>query len=527
MRSGKWGGLVFLGLGLLTQQALRAQNVSSNTRAQKVACSVNREPASEAQKALDREEYQKAEGLFQQIITANPDDQHATARLIRALIEENKVDDALQHAESLLNEKPTSSVALEAMGEVQFRKGELETAYEFARKAVGADPCNARAYLLQSWFEGMVAMHALRKTHLITAHKLDPDDREILWPWILTLPHDDEIAAMTEYLSHRDRISESRAAAVSEYLVHAQDYKKDDCKRVPTSATTQSIPLLPAPNSRLARVIDVKFNGKTRQLNVDTSARGLVLSKRAVAALGLTPGQKIAKVGYDSKGPVDGSVARVDSLRIGQWEYRNCNVLVLQKDTPGDEEGRIGADFFGANLVTLNFSANQMQITPLPKRPTAEKTEAISSPSEDNGPHDRYIAPEMMSWSNFYRDGQTLLVPTNIGTKREKLFALRSGFTENMISIPAAQDATRVRTVFTTKLYGKSGPVTPVMDTGLMTWIFAGVGQKVEHVTAVDLTAWSHGLRTEVSGIMGAPILTQLIVYIDYRDNLIRFEPGH
>jgi len=60
-----------------------------------------------------------------------------------------------------------------------------------------------------------------------------------------------------------------------------------------------------------------------------------------------------------------------------------------------------------------------------------------------------------------------------------------------------------------------------------MTWIFAGVGQKVDHVAAVDLTKWSHGLGTEVSGIIGAPILTQLVVHIDYRDNLIKFEPAH
>jgi hypothetical protein len=40
-------------------------------------------------------------------------------------------------------------------------------------------------------------------------------------------------------------------------------------------------------------------------------------------------------------------------------------------------------------------------------------------------------------------------------------------------------------------------------------------------MTSIDTTKLSNGAGVEVSGFIGAPALTQLVLHIDYRDNLV------
>lgn len=535
MQSGKWVGLVFLGLGLglLIQQPLLAQSAGSNSQAQKVACSVNREPASEAQKALDRGEYKEAERLFQQMLIANSTDKQALTGLIRTLIEESKIDDALTRAEEFLTEQPTNTLALETMGEVRFRQGQLETAYNLAKKAVTADPCNARGYMLQGWYEGLVAMNAMSRRHLITAYGLDPEDKAIHAAWIGTLPHDEQIKAWTEFTSHTERFSEKSLASWKEYLSHAQDYKIDDCKIVSGMPIEKevSVPLTPIPYTYFGRGLDVQLNGKIKRLEVNTFTNGIVLSKRVAASLGIVPGQKIVGAGIGYKGAVDGSIARVDDVRIGNMEFRNCNVVVLDKEAVSDDlEGMIGTNVFAKYLVTLDFPGQRLRVGPLPKRPeNAAKAMAIGltpEAAEGDGPRDRYIAPEMRDWSNVYREGRFLMLPTSIGGSSNRLFLVNTA-NGNIISTTAAREVTKVSKDPTNVLYTSKGPDKNVMMAGQFTWVFAGVGQKTDRMTSADLTDMSQSFGVEISGYIGAPILTTLVMHIDYRDNLIRVEPGH
>jgi hypothetical protein len=52
-------------------------------------------------------------------------------------------------------------------------------------------------------------------------------------------------------------------------------------------------------------------------------------------------------------------------------------------------------------------------------------------------PQDRYIAPEMQSYTRIYRFGHDLLIPTSIGKVPNKLFLMDTGAMFNFIS-PAA-----------------------------------------------------------------------------------------
>ncbi len=525
----KWIGLI-IAFGIFTESALTSETLNSKPLTGKKLCTVNREPPSEAQKALDREEYEKAEALFRQRLTANPDDEQARTGVIRVLIEENKVDDAQASADAFLKGHPENSAALEAMGEVRFRRGELQTAYDLAIKAVNADPCNARAYLFQSAFEALVAMHAMSRNHRMTAYKLDPEDKVIQAAWISELPHDEQIKAWAEFTSHSERFSEKALTEWKEYLAHAQDYKPDDCRMVSGMPIDKdvSVPLTRIPYSYFAWGLDVELNGKVKQLEVDTSTNGLVLSKRVAASLGLVPGQKVVGAGIGSKGLVNGWVTQIDSVKIGKMEFRNCNVLVLDKESASNDlEGKIGSNIFAKYLLTLDFPAQRLRVGSLPKRPeNAARATALGltpEAAEGNGPRDRYIAPEMQNWSNIYREGRSLLLPTSIGGTSSKLFLIHTG-DSNMISTTAAREVTKLSKDPTGMLYTSKGPDKHVMMTGQFTWVFAGIAQKTDRMTAADFSDMSHNYGMEISGYIGSPILSMLVMHIDYRDNLVKFE---
>jgi hypothetical protein len=54
--------------------------------------------------------------------------------------------------------------------------------------------------------------------------------------------------------------------------------------------------------------------------------------------------------------------------------------------------------------------------------------------------------------------------------------------------------------------------------------IFGGLKQRVDSMTAFDTTSLSEDVGVEVSGFLGAPVLNRMILRIDYRDNLVKFD---
>jgi len=134
----------------------------------------------------------------------------------------------------------------------------------------------------------------------------------------------------------------------------------------------------------------------------------------------------------------------------------------------------IGADVFDAFLVDIDFPREKLRLSDLPKRPDeaatkitlqtereesntpgespAEKTATPpvkSASSPHTGPQDHYIASEMKSYSQVYRFGHNLLVPTFVGATPVKLFLLDTGSTSNLISPSAASGSLRCTVIQT------------------------------------------------------------------------------
>jgi hypothetical protein len=244
----------------------------------------------------------------------------------------------------------------------------------------------------------------------------------------------------------------------------------------------------------------------------------------------------------------------VNLLQIGELEFHDCQVRVIESKNAADEDGLIGADVFRSYLVSLNFRESKMKLEPLPKRPdeqiaptasldtqgnnepTAEKdkidnadpnleksAEKPSGPPVRSLPKDRYIAPEMKTWTPVFRFGHELLVSTQVNDTPRMLFLLDTGAFANTFSKRLAEHLGKISRDDRMTVRGLNGSVNQVYRAENATLEFGGLRQKNQNTVTLDLSTISRHTGTEVSGILGFNMLNMLDLQIDYRDNLVNF----
>lgn len=533
----RWS-LLWIGLVLMLLRATAANAQTAPPAPTKVSCPVQTAPPSDAEAALAREDYSKAVELYRKMGEARPDE--SRSGVIRTLLGQDNLKDAGDQARTWVKEEPKSAAAAETLGEVLFREGEIMAAYRQVQAAHALGACNPRLYLLYAAVEEMTANLRVAKGHIELAHQLAPQDVEIHHAWIGTLPRKQRLQERSALLKDERLLGPEEKNDLQQLLANADHFSKDDCSLV-TPVDSAKVPIVPIMNGVYATGeagLDVKFNGKTCRMQLDTGAGGILLSKSAAASLGLTRELKILSGGIGDKGDVPTSTAHVASLKIGNLEFRNCEVEILEKGGALDNNGLIGGNVFSKFLLTLDFPNLELRVDPLPKGPE-EKTKVAETLSTEDRPHepgveggedeedawhDRYIAPEMKDWTKLFRYGHELLIPMRIGDSKFKLFLVDTGASSMLISPAAAREVTKVKSNYDDRIRGISGEVNKVYQTGKFRIEFANLYQKVDSMTSIDTTKLSHNTGVEISGLLGAPILFRLTVHIDYRDNLIKFD---
>jgi len=196
-----------------------------------------------------------------------------------------------------------------------------------------------------------------------------------------------------------------------------------------------------------------------------------------------------------------------------------------------------------------------LKLQELPKRPDEqEKAAALSTTEEDDDeassapeehgneknagaqsavattkattrpePHDRYVAPEMQSYTKIWLFGHYLLIPTRVGEATPKLFLIDTGSLTNFISPTAAREVTKVHGS-DMQVRGISGSVKNVYEADKAVLQFSRFRQENQDITAFDLSKISKGAGTEISGILGFTTLRFMTLKIDYRDGLVDFD---
>jgi predicted aspartyl protease len=498
---------------------------------------VNSTAPNPAETALNKGDFAPAEVLFRALLAKSADNEAAHEGLVRALIEQNKVDDAAKDAEGWVTSAPASSMALTALGDVRLRQGDPRAAFVQFQKAAQADLCNARAYYGVAEIDGLAGMHASSKRMIEQAYKLHPTDDDINTAWIDTLPRKERLAKWVDYVEHSDQISEENRAKQKTSLEKESLYHASDCRMAPTSPREAKVPMAAVtdgPTRFIGWGLDVKLNGKSRRLQIDTGASGITISRAAAMFLGIQREDATQTGGIGDKGIVKTSVTHVASIKIGGIEFTNCAVEILEKWSVLDSDGLIGGNVFDDSLLTLDFPKHELRIAPLPLRPGETDTDRAKLEAAGDDavfePHDPYIAPGMEKWQRIYRYRHDLLMPTGIvETKRikddsawkNKLFILDTGAELNLISPAAAREVTKVSGDSSMEIRGIQGEVNKVYEAGKFTLAFAGLRLDSPSMSSIDTTKDSHNDGVEVSGFIGAPALTQLVLHIDYRDNLV------
>jgi tetratricopeptide (TPR) repeat protein len=508
----------------------------------------------EANEFYRKGDFDRAIQKYQQLLQEKRNAPEVYAGLTRVYLKKKDVKQASETISKGLQEADSPVVRV-ALGEVYFRQGKIAAAEQEWANVLNSGHQDARAYMGLARVRWAVSKYKSGSAMIDKAHQLDHTDPEIHRLWVGTLSRAEKIKYLQQYLAGETNDDVETRVGMQHYLEYLKAMTNDPpgaCRLVSETAKTETrlLPILTDVNSRRLRGygISVSVNGEKSKLLLDTGASGILINRNLAEKAGVTKLSDTEIHGIGDKGGKSGHMGIANSLRIGDLEFHDCPVEVLEQRSVDEEDGLIGADVFAAFLVDIDFPNEKLRLSELPKRPeeTARKitlqteqedsnapgegpvekstgAQAKSAPSPHSGPQDRYIAPEMKSYTQVYRFGHTLLVPTLIGDAPVKLFVLDTGATSNVISPSAASEVTKVHGDPRKVVKGLSGSVKDVYRADKAVIQFGHMRQENQDLLSVDITKISDGIGTEASGILGFAMLHLLDIKIDYRDGLIDF----
>jgi predicted aspartyl protease len=509
--------------------------------------------------------FAEAAAKFQAMVKADPKMVPAQVGLIHSLLREQKIDEAQAAAIRALTLQPDAAPLTTAMGDVQFRMGEMPEAERSYLKALNLNPRDPAPYIGVARVYRAYSLYRRAFDELDRAHRIAPDSPAMQRMWLGTLPPGERIAAIEAYLaSGRSEDPEETALLRRDldFLKAMVDKPAHPCRLVSkVKQTNTKLLVLPSATSHLgATGLEVKLNGHGNRLALDTGTSGILVRSATAEKAGLTRIGEQRIGGLGDKGQQSGYVAVAAHIRVGDLEFEDCLVRIVDAPGSSDIDGLIGSDVFGAYLIDIDIPGQKLRLSPLPKRPdeaaaptalnSAGETRGAPEDNVENGgeeqpspnqakpanlaanphlPKDAYVAPEMARWTRVFRFGHMLLIPTRVDGFGPMLFMIDTGSFTNILSTRAAREVTKVRADSRTQVKGLSGAVANVYRADKATLQFGHYSQENEDIVTLDLSALSKSTGTEVSGILGFEMLRILQVKIDYRDGLVDFvyDPKH
>lgn len=464
---------------------------------------------SPAEKAYSDGYYPQAEQLYAEALAKKPQDPILGARLAEVLLRQNKVTQAAQQVDAAMAANPNSAAVLTAKAEVQVRQGQPWLAVQSLDAAAASDPCYARVHLVRSQIFHIDSMFSSERAELQKAYEIDITDPDILMAWSRIMPAAQEVEGTVQALDKmKDLDAQTRDKA--ENTIHSMmpllHETSQTCKVLPT-VSSATLPLLPSVTDGKhidGFRIEVKFPKGTAKLVVDTAASGLFITKE-LADLN----------GFERAAGAPIGTVQAESVEIGPLEFHDCLVGVSDIPFAGKADGFIGTDILDSYLITIDSRAQKLKLDPLPA-----ETGAL--------PGDRAKTGDLAGYEPVYHRRQYLLVPVTLDNKVRKLFALDTGMRMTAMNSETAHAASDTKINFTNELKTKSGPTAQVYRDSF-DFQFAALSRTEQSgsILAFEPSGIDHNTDMDVGGMLGFDLLGQLIVHLDYRDGLVKFEsPG-
>jgi tetratricopeptide (TPR) repeat protein len=517
-------------------------------------------PLGEALALYRKGSFDEAIGKYQDFLRQHPQSPDAYSGLVRTYLKEKKVEQAAEFANKGIAQSDSPRMR-SARAEVWFRQGKISEAEKEWVAVINTGYPEARAFLGLARIRDAIAMYGSAKGLIDKAHTLDPNDSDIEEEWVSTLPRAQRIKYLEDSLDGVNNWNADEREGVRNYLAYLKErakQKEESCRLVSkvTATETPLTPLLIDPTHLHGYGLTVALNGHKSKLLLDTGASGILVTRSIAERAGISKIIQTKVGGIGDKGQRNGYVGVANLIKIGDLEFQNCTVEVVEQRSVVGDDGLIGADVFEDFLVDIDFPDERLKLSQLPKRP-GEIEQKVALNSEDNshdsdspergaeakagnapdagttvsasGFRDRYVAPEMQSYTRVFRFGHDLLVPTAIGKVPSKLFLIDTGATMNSISPAAAREVTKVQGDSDTVVKGISGKVNDVFSANKAVLSFGHVRQENQDMISFDTKNLSDDVGTEISGFLGFTTLRFLDIKIDYRDALIDFsyDPNH
>jgi Aspartyl protease len=508
-----------------------AQTPSEHKSPHSAGCKIDRAAPTEAELAFYRRDYKKATELAAAAYKTDPSDRRSRQLEVDALLGQGKLDEARKMTDAWTAAAPADPFAIVTAGELRHAEGDWVESYALMLKALKIDPCLPAAYEGLADYESLAGYHASAQKHLSLAHQLEPNDENIRMAWIDSLSDEQSASEFASFINESKSLDDKRRATLSARLQKDQSHLKDRCELSSVNGPAR-IPMTPiyGDSGIESYGLEVAFNGHKRTLQIDTGASGFTVTRSVYAGMGLRKMGSSRVWGFGDQGSnaVDQYVA--DSVRVGGIEFKNCAVDAFvnsgvlggghigQRMDIGD--GLVGTDIFSRYLVTVDYIKHEIRLEPLPQPPPppSEPLDALGgSATNDLSNFDRFKAPSMQNWTNIYRRGHQLIMPTIINSGRPTLFIVDTGSFTNLIDANLAKQVTHYKDSMSL-MRGVSG-TSRLSEAGSFTADFAGLRLPVASMDSVDLSKFDG-----VHGFLGYPTLEQLVMHIDYRDNLVLFE---
>jgi len=512
-------------------------------------------PLGEARSFYRKGDFTAAIAKYEEVLKVQPKSPDAYAGLVRVYLKQKNVEQAAQVVEQGLAQSDSPRIHV-ARGEVWFRQGKITEAEAEWVKVINAGYPEARAYLGLARVRRALAMYKTERAMITKAHQLDPDDPEIQQQWAGTLAREERIKYLESSIAGDNNWNPDEKENIESYITYLKEFAKRNerpCRLVSdvTATTAPLVPLLRDAHNLRGYGLSVVLNGHKSALMLDTGAGGILVTRSIAERAGISKITENKVGGIGSKGRRNAYIGIADSIKVGDLEFQNCPVEVMESHSVVGQDGLIGADVFQKFLIELDLADSRFKLSELPKRPgevgqkpvlksededsgeessedtASDKAEAKSAEaktSASSGPQDRYIAPEMQSYTRVLRFGHDLLVPTMIGNVPYKLFLMDTGAFGNSISPAAAREVTKVSGDSHMTVKGISGSVDKVYSANKAVLQFGHLRQENQDMVSFDTTSLSDSIGTEISGFLGFALLRFLDIKIDYRDALVDFE---
>jgi tetratricopeptide (TPR) repeat protein len=321
--------------------------------------------------------FAEAEASYQALLKTDPKLVPAQVGLVRAMLRQQKIDEAFDAVNAELAAQPNSAALLAAKGDVQFRRAEMSDAEGSYLAAKKLDHKEVHAYLGLARIYSSYSMYRIAYGELQIAHQIAPDDIAVQRAWLGMLPRKERLAALEAYLagSHPDNEEETkRMTEYLEFLKATEDKPIHACTLVSKVEQTETkLETMDADDGRRRRSISMprgiglsaKLNGQNVNLLLDTGAGGIMVSRKVAEKAGLTRLSALHYGGIGDKGLQSGYTAVADHVRIGELEFQDCVVAVSDQHSLTDEDGLIGADVFGAYLIDIDLPGMRLKLSPL------------------------------------------------------------------------------------------------------------------------------------------------------------------